>query len=84
MSFLFRDHRLCIDESMKTVRVFEERAALVAYIQEELDKFGKGVFDCEKITIEPYCYDNRICWDSHIVSLTGYGVLGFTDREVKE
>jgi hypothetical protein len=33
----------------------------------------------ETVHIHPYGYDPRIGWDTHMVTLDGYGVLGFTN-----
>ena len=81
--FRYRDHRGLLSDAMKTVREFETRSDLVKYLQGDIDKFVPGKYDCQKITIEPYGFDERIGWDTHIVHLDGYGVFGFTNKWVK-
>jgi len=82
MSFLYRDYHGSFDRSMKTVQEFENREALVKYLQDDIDQFNTGR-DCNNITIEPYGFDPRIGWDCHIVHLKGYGVFGFTNGPVE-
>ncbi len=36
----------------------------------------------DDFVVEPYGFDERINWQTHIVTLTGYGVLGYTDSPV--
>lgn len=74
----YRPHRGMLAESMAETREFPSRAALVEHIRQELADFSVPVLD-EHLHIKPYGYDERIDWDTHIVTLDGYGVLGFTD-----
>jgi hypothetical protein len=67
----FREHRGSLADSMKTV---------VEVNGLELQQL------CEKITgldswieIRPYGYDDRIGWDTYIVLMPGWGVVGFTN-----
>lgn len=71
-------------DSMETVQEFESKKDLVKYLQTELNKWSVNKYDLSKITIEKYGngIDERIGWDTYIVHLEGYGVLGFTDGEV--
>lgn len=74
----FREHRGLLDDSMATCIEVIDRAALVWRCQEILGPYG-FVVTPEKLHIEPYSYDKRINWDTHIVTLDGYGVIGFTN-----
>ena len=80
--FKYRDHRGLLVDSMEAVKEFETKAALVEYLQGGIDKYGCGKYKCQNITIEPYGFDKRIGWNTHIVHLDGYGVFGFTDGPV--
>lgn len=82
MAFKYRDMRGGYTNSMLTMQVFESRDELVTYLQGIVDKFGAGVYDCTQITIRPYVKEPHIGWDTHIVSMDGYGVFGFTDGPV--
>lgn len=84
MAFKYRDHRGSFADAMLTMQLFESKDDLVTYLQSLVDKFGVGVYDCTQITIKPYIKEPDIGWDTHIVSLEGYGVFGFTDRPVQE
>jgi hypothetical protein len=80
MAIKFREHRGGLSDSMATVIEIENRAGLVAHIAKVLEPFH---FDKERVDkglrVEPYAHDARIGWNTHIVTLKGYGVLGFTD-----
>lgn len=80
--FRYRDHRGSLIASMATVQEFDCKDALVEYLQEDLDRFHCGKYDCSAIKVENYGFDERIDWDTWIVSLDGYGVLGFTNGPV--
>ncbi len=71
--FLYRDHRGGLAESMETAREMADFAELKRHL---ISIFGEG-----KITVEPYGYDKRIQWDTHIVCHDGRGV-GFTNAQV--
>ena len=78
-----REHRGSLAESMKTVCEIDNTAqALGKFVREKLKDFKR--FDVAGWTIKPYCYDERIGWDAHIVTVDGYGVFGFTDGPVYE
>lgn len=81
--FQYRDHRGGLSDSMATVQQFQTKAELIDYLQQDLYQFFPGKYDVSKIEIKYYGYDQRIGWDSYIVLLPSFGVLGFTDREVK-
>jgi hypothetical protein len=38
----------------------------------------------EQITCEHYCYDDRIGWDTYIIGLKNYGVVGFTNGDLND
>mgnify|MGYP001609771850 CR=1 FL=1 len=70
-----RKHRETLDESMETVvEIPANMQALLAVVQANLGPVPK-----ESIHVTPYCFDARINWDTHIVTVDGYGVYGFTD-----
>lgn len=76
----FREHRGGLSESMATTIDVADRAALVAYVARQLEPFHFTPAEIEAgLAVEPYGYDKRIDWDTHIVTLKRYGVLGFTD-----
>lgn len=88
MSFLYRDHRGGLAESLITVKVLEDRTELEDYLVEQMVNFGLGL-NPKSIVIEPYAKDDRIGWDTHIVRGRLYGksadplmVLGFTNGPV--
>lgn len=77
----FRQHRGGLSDSLETVVHIDNRAALLEHLAALLAPF---YFDKERIDkglkIEPYGgIDARIGWNTYIVTLERYGVLGFTD-----
>ncbi len=79
MSFLFRSHRGSFDDSMETVKEFEDREKFLEFLKEEM-KHWPCPFDGHLVQVEPYCiFDERNNWSTYIVTMEGYGVLGFTD-----
>lgn len=80
----FRMHRGSLDESMKTVVNVDGRAGLAAHIREKFSDLGP-IFEDHQLTIDPYSGDDdRICWkDVHIVTIIGYGVVGFCEGSAR-
>jgi len=52
--------------------------ALLAHIRKTVHPFGYTFVD-EALTISLYCFDDRIGWNTYLVTLEGYGPVGFTD-----
>jgi hypothetical protein len=75
---LFRPHRGTLATAMEEVRAFKSRAELIDFLNKDLANYGRKI-DENKFRIEPYCYDERIGWDTYIVDQEGYGVFGFTN-----
>lgn len=85
VSFLFRPHRELLCDAMKEVQEFSSRRQLIEKLQSDLDRYSSGKYDCNEIGISKYGrgIDERIGWDTYIVTLPGYGVLGFTNGPVE-
>lgn len=72
---LFREHRRFLSDAMLTV-------IEVSSLDDIKNKmFPSGAPD-GTIKIDKYTYDNRIKWDTYIVTISGYGVLGFTNGPI--
>lgn len=82
--FLFREHRGGLAESLKTQVKLADRAALIAHIENVLRPCSFLVSD-SVIDIAFYANDRRMPeWEeTFIVTLQGYGVLGFTNERPK-
>lgn len=70
----YRQHKGGLSESMATVR------DIAATRQAMFDALGLDA--TASLDVKPYGYDSRIGWDTHIVTVEGYGVVGFTDGPV--
>jgi hypothetical protein len=75
----FREHKGGLDESMDTVVEVADRDALVQHVRKLMAPWGFELDD-SKLKVKPYAKDDRIGWpDTHLVTLEGYGVLGYTN-----
>jgi hypothetical protein len=77
-----RPHRRLLDEAMAEVKEIEATMEAVRRWADE----SFGVMqppDLSGIEVKHYTYDARIKWDTYIVTLPGWGVLGFTDGPVE-
>lgn len=77
-----REHRGSLADSMRTVREVAGREELFKLIRETLAPFGELV-EPEQIKIEPYGRDERIGWDTYLISVQGYGVWGMADGPIE-
>ena len=77
--FKYRDHRGSLSESMKTVQEFRDKEGLLLFLKENYN--CSVVLSMETLNISFYCRDTRMDgWkNTHAVSITGFGVVGFTD-----
>jgi hypothetical protein len=84
----YREHRGGLAESMATVIELADKAALIKYLRMSFDAWNKQVpglehnfprIDDDTVKVEKYHYDERIKWDTHIVTIEKFGPVGFTD-----
>ena len=71
----YREHRGSLSESMKTVQEFETKQDLINYLKQNFSVPFYGY----NLRLDHYCMDKRINWDTYIVTIKGFGVVGFTD-----
>jgi hypothetical protein len=64
----YRPHRGTLDEAMAAVVELPDRAALIAHLAADLRPWGYVVEDID-VQVEPYCFDDRIGWDTFLVTL---------------
>lgn len=76
----FRSHRGGLGESLATTVDVADVKALAEHIRTTLPAWGFGK-DVSNLEIEPYGGDDdRIGWkDVHIVTIDGWGVVGFCE-----
>jgi len=76
----FREHCGGLAESMETVVEVSDHGALLEHIRKLAEPWPTfPPVTPETVHIKPYGRDDRIGWNTHIVTVDGYGVLGFTD-----
>jgi hypothetical protein len=73
-----REHRGTLDESMETMFDVVDFDQLVRAVQRTLERYGQTV-TAEMVHVEPYGWDGRIGWNTHVVLVDGYGVWGMTN-----
>ncbi len=75
----FRFHRGGLEDSMATVVEIEStKKAITTHCNNTM---GATFYIPQDIEVKPYGYDDRIGWDTHVVT-NPMGVLGFTDGPV--
>ena len=80
-----REHRGLLSDSMETVREIEPNKEGIFNCIKESFKNWPTMSDIKEneIHIDRYGYDDRIGWDTYIVTIDGYGVFGFADGGIK-
>jgi hypothetical protein len=76
MAMKFRFHRGGLREALLTTVEVNSLAELRAVIEKAEDLITPT--GDEPLTVEPYCYDHRIDWDTYIVMWNGFPI-GFTN-----
>jgi hypothetical protein len=78
----FREHRGDFESSMQTVVEVQSLTELTDHINKLLAPYVVS-FSKDKVKITPYVtLDKRNGWNTYIVTIDGYGVIGFTDGEL--
>lgn len=77
----YRPHRRSLKDSMANVATFSNLDALIFYMREVELKPYNFHFNDSQVRVSPYYGDDdRIGWkDVHIVTIDGYGVMGFIE-----
>lgn len=74
----YRQHKGGYAESMATVvEIDSTREALLRAVLESLPDLDQ--VRPEDIEASPYGADRRNGWDTHLVTVHGYGIVGYTD-----
>jgi len=77
-----REHRRILKDSMDTVLEIDNSLdSIVDVINKSLSPYNIIVTP-DMVNIEKYCYDYRIDWDTHLITIKGYGVFGMTDGNI--
>jgi hypothetical protein len=79
MKVKFREHRGSLEESMATVVELESMDDL----RQRCRDLVTDAKLLDEIRLVFLCYDSRVNWDTYIVFIPGYGVLGHTNGELK-
>lgn len=77
---LYRPHRGGLSESMREVRTIKTFPELVRAMRAEVERwYPIDELPTEENTkLEPYGYDDRIGWQTYLVTVNGYA-WGYTD-----
>lgn len=65
MAFEWRPHRGGLDESMAEKRTFETWDDFIMFLR---DDWSRWYAEPRNVKVKPYAYDDRINWDTWIVS----------------
>lgn len=77
----YRPHKRDLADSMAEACDVDGQAGLIAQLRKELRSYPSFVFADVEVRVTPYYgNDDRIGWnDVHIVTIDGYGVMGFCE-----
>jgi hypothetical protein len=64
----YRPHKRLLADAMAEVIELPDRAALVKHLANDLAHWGTTVGD-DDVKVAPYGHDDRIGWDTHIVTI---------------
>lgn len=82
---LYRPHRGTLEDAIQVAKEVPTKAALVEKLKHDMRHTALAeLISDETIVVMPYGYDERIDWDTQIVSLKGHGVLGYTSKPFKD
>lgn len=79
----YRPHRGSLAAAMEEQQEFSTADKLLDFLQSEYYDWVRKPLHAKDIKVEKYCYDKRIGWDTHILSVEGYGVIGWIDCMVE-
>lgn len=74
----FRFHRGSLAESMATAREFSTSSDLVEFVLRHAQENGVPCVAAD-VSTEPQSHDKRVGWNSHLLLVKGWGVVGMTD-----
>tara|TARA_B100000700_G_scaffold311500_2_gene393718 strand:+ start:158746 stop:159288 length:543 start_codon:yes stop_codon:yes gene_type:complete len=80
---IFRPHRPNLEGSLELAVEVSSKEALVDAIKKRYSFLTVPV-TVESLEFKEYGYDERINWDTQVVTLKDYGVLGFTSKPFSE
>lgn len=78
----YRPQRGGLAQSLaETVTLRADVRCLVEHLRLELRDFLRpDLITDATVTVTPYGFDDRCGWDTHLVSIKGWGPCGMTDR----
>lgn len=76
----FRFHKPTLEESLETLIEVDNKENLCEIINKKL-KLNNQV-NVDDIEIEYYTFDERIKWETYIVKLKNYGIIGFLNKQL--
>ena len=81
MKVLYRPQRGGLDESMEELKEFDTVEDLLNWLCEDSDiGWGKEMFAVEDINFSYYCYDERIDWQTYIVTINKWGKEDYLEK----
>lgn len=81
MKILYRPHKLLLSESMAELRKFDTVCEMLDWIvSNEKEIYGRDMFSKTDINFTYYCYDERVDWETFIVTVNKYGNENYLDK----
>lgn len=77
----YRQHSGGLKESMQEIVEIKTKGDLVRILLENYAPYITNI-TLDNVHIKPYGYDERIDWDTHVVTIDGVGAVGFTSAMI--
>jgi hypothetical protein len=77
----FRPHRGSLAAAMEEVKEFQTFEEFYAFLEDEFRPWDSIELTRENLSFSPYAVDTRIGWETFLVYLERYGVVGFTNGD---
>lgn len=81
MNMKFRYHKATLADSLKTTIEINTKEALFEILKKDLNAFGFKL-NIKDIKCIPYGFDERINWNTYLVTIKDYGVIGMTNQKI--
>ena len=76
MKILYRPHRYTLDEAMAEVQEFKSIKEMCEYLVRQYE----SAFNVSNVYISYYGYDDRIDWETYVVTVGGYGYENYMEK----
>ena len=80
MKVLYRPHCETLTDAMELVKEFNTVEDMLNWICEDSEICGKEMIAVEDINLSYYCYDERIDWQTFVVTVNKWGNENYLEK----